>query len=296
MITESLLAPGHRGCAGCGASLAAKFILEGAGRDCIVCGPTGCLEVFTTPYPESAWRVPYIHSLFENPAAVASGIETTLAARGNTHTKVLVIAGDGSTFDIGIRSISGAFERGHNITYVCYDNEAYMNTGIQRSAATPYGAATTTSPAGRASYGNPLPKKDMPAILVAHGSPYVATTSIAYPKDVIRKVRTATEIEGPAYVQIHAPCCTGWYFDGSKTIEIARLAVETALYPIFEIVDGALGKVRKIKQKPVEEYLKAQRRFKHLFTKDSGKEEIARIQAIADHNVSKYDLMSHTKT
>lgn len=130
MITESLLAPGHRGCAGCGASIAAKFVLEGAGSDCIVCGPTGCLEVFTTPYPESAWRVPYIHSLFENPAAVASGIETALAASGNTHTKVLVIAGDGSTFDIGIRSISGAFERGHNLTYVCYDNEAYMNTGI----------------------------------------------------------------------------------------------------------------------------------------------------------------------
>ena len=189
MITESLLAPGHRGCAGCGASLAAKFVLEGAGSDCIMCGPTGCLEVFTTPYPESAWRVPYIHSLFENPAAVASGIETALAARGNTHTKVLVIAGDGSTFDIGIRSISGAFERGHNITYVCYDNEAYMNTGIQRSASTPFDASTTTSPAGTVSCGNTRPKKDMPAILVAHGSPYVATATIAYPKDVIRKIK-----------------------------------------------------------------------------------------------------------
>jgi len=290
MITESLLAPGHRGCAGCGPALAAKFILEGAGKNSIVCGPTGCLEVFTTPYPESAWRVPYIHSLFENPAAVASGIETALAARGKTDTKVLVIAGDGSTFDIGIRSISGAFERGHDITYICYDNEAYMNTGIQRSGATPYDAATTTSPAGDVSYGNPRPKKDMPAILVAHGSPYVATTTIAYPKDTIRKVKTATETVGPAYIQIHTPCCTGWYFESAETIELARLAVETALYPIFEIVNGELGKVHKIKQKPVEEYLGAQRRFKHLFTMDSGKDEIAKIQAIADENVRKYGL------
>jgi pyruvate ferredoxin oxidoreductase beta subunit len=291
MITESLLAPGHRGCAGCGASLAAKFVLEGAGSDCIVCGPTGCLEVFTTPYPESAWRVPYIHSLFENPAAVASGIETALAARGNTHTKVLVIAGDGSTFDIGIRSISGAFERGHNITYVCYDNEAYMNTGIQRSAATPFDASTTTSPSGTVSYGNPFPKKDMPAILVAHGSPYVATATIAYPKDVIRKIKTATETEGPTYVQIHASCCTGWYFDSSLGVEVVRLAAETALYPIFEIVDGKLGKVHKIKQKPVEEYLRIQKRFAHLFKDESGRAEIAKIQAIADENVRKYGLV-----
>lgn len=290
MITESLLAPGHRGCAGCGAALATKFALEGAGRNCIVCGPTGCLEVFTTPYPESAWRVPYIHSLFENAAAVASGIETALRARGRTDVKVLVIAGDGSTFDIGIRSISGTFERGHDITYVCYDNEAYMNTGIQRSASTPYGAATTTSPAGRVSYGEPHPKKDMPAIIVAHGSPYVATASIAYPKDLISKVETAIEIEAPTYIQIHAPCCTGWYFDGSKTIEVARLAVRTALYPIFEIVDGELGKVHRIKQKPVEEYLRVQRRFKHLFTKESGKDEITKIQAIADQNVRRYGL------
>jgi len=292
MITESLLAPGHRGCAGCGASLAAKFVLEGAGSDCIVCGPTGCLEVFTTPYPESAWRVPYIHSLFENPAAVASGIETALAARGNTHTKVLVIAGDGSTFDIGIRSISGAFERGHNMTYVCYDNEAYMNTGIQRSAATPFDASTTTSPSGTVSYGNPFPKKDMPAILVAHGSPYVATASIAYPKDVIRKIKTATETEGPTYVQIHASCCTGWYFDSSLGVDVVRIAVETALYPIFEIVDGKLGKVHKIKQKPVEEYLRMQKRFAHLFKDESGRDEIAKIQAIADENVRKYGLVS----
>ncbi len=291
MITESLLAPGHRGCAGCGASLAAKFVLEGAGKDCIVCGPTGCLEVFTTPYPESAWRVPYIHSLFENPAAVASGIETALAARGNTHTKVLVIAGDGSTFDIDIRSISGAFERGHNMTYVCYDNEAYMNTGIQRSASTPFDASTTTSPAGTVSYGNPFPKKDMPAILVAHGSPYVATASIAYPKDVIRKIKTATETEGPTYVQIHASCCTGWYFDSSLGVEVVRLAVETALYPIFEIVDGELGKVHKIKQKPVEEYLRIQKRFAHLFKDERGRDEIVKIQAIADENVRKYGLV-----
>ncbi|MHC1575564.1 MAG: thiamine pyrophosphate-dependent enzyme [Candidatus Methanogasteraceae archaeon] len=291
MITESLLAPGHRGCAGCGPALAAKFILEGAGRDSIVCGPTGCLEVFTTPYPESAWQVPYIHSLFENPAAVASGIKTALDSLGKGDTNVIVIAGDGATFDIGLRSISGAFERGHDITYICYDNEAYMNTGIQRSSATPYDAATTTSPTGDVSFGNPLPKKDMPAILVAHGSPYVATASIAYPKDVINKVKTATETKGPAYIQIHAPCCTGWYFESAETIEVGRLAVRTALCPVFEIVNGELGKVHKIKQKPVEDYLRVQRRFKHLFTKDSGKDEIAKIQEIADANVRKYGLV-----
>jgi pyruvate ferredoxin oxidoreductase beta subunit len=273
--------------------MAAKFTLMAAGEDCIVVSPTGCLEVMTTPYPESSWGVPWIHSLFENAAAVASGVEAALKAMGKAEkTKVLVIGGDGATIDIGIRSISGAFERGHDITYVCVDNEAYMNTGVQRSGGTPFDASTTTSPAGKVSFGNQRPKKNMPAIIVAHGSPYVATASLAYPKDMIRKVRTAIDTTGPTYVHVHSPCTTGWGFDTSKTVEVARLAVETAMWPMYEIENGRVTKVHKIKeQKPVEDYLKMQRRFKHLFTMEGGDEEIMKIQHIADTNVEEFGLI-----
>jgi pyruvate ferredoxin oxidoreductase beta subunit len=288
----SRLAPGHRGCAGCCDAMAANFVLEAVGDDAIVVSPTGCLEVMTTPYPESSWEVPWIHSLFENAAAVASGVDAALKAMGRKgNTKVVAIGGDGATLDIGLQAISGAFERGDDITYVCVDNEAYMNTGVQRSGATPYGASTTTSPAGKQSFGNPRPKKNMPAILVAHGSPYVATTSISYPKDMIRKVKKAVDIEGPTYVHAHAPCTTGWKFDTSKTVEVGKLAVETALWPMYEMENGELTNVRKVKnQKPVKDYLKSQGRFKHLFTMDGGKDEIAKIQAIADWNVEHYGL------
>jgi pyruvate ferredoxin oxidoreductase beta subunit len=288
----SRLAPGHRGCAGCCDAMAANFVLEAVGDDTIVVSPTGCLEVMTTPYPESSWEVPWIHSLFENAAAVASGVDAALKALGRKgNTKVVAIGGDGATLDIGLQAISGAFERGDDITYVCVDNEAYMNTGVQRSGATPYGASTTTSPAGKQSFGNPRPKKNMPAILVAHGSPYVATTSISYPKDMIRKVKKAVDIEGPTYVHAHAPCTTGWKFDTSKTVEVGKLAVETALWPMYEMENGELTNVRKVKnRKPVKDYLKSQGRFKHLFTMDGGKDEIAKIQAIADWNVEHYGL------
>ena len=288
----SRLAPGHRGCAGCCDAMAANFVLEAVGDDAIVVSPTGCLEVMTTPYPESSWEVPWIHSLFENAAAVASGVDAALKAMGRKgNTKVVAIGGDGATLDIGLQAISGAFERGDDITYVCVDNEAYMNTGVQRSGATPYGASTTTTPAGKQSFGNPRPKKNMPAILVAHGSPYVATTSISYPKDMIRKVKKAVDIEGPTYVHAHAPCTTGWKFDTSKTVEVGKLAVETALWPMYEMENGELTNVRKVKQrKPVKDYLKSQGRFKHLFTMDGGKDEIAKIQAIADWNIEHYGL------
>ena len=290
--SKQLLAPGHRGCPGCCDAMAAKFTLMGAGEDCIIVSPTGCLEVMTTPFPESSWEVPWIHSLFENTSAVASGIEAALRAMGKAgKTRVIGIGGDGATLDIGMRSISGAFERGHDFTYVCIDNEAYMNTGVQRSGATPFNASTTTSPAGKVSFGNQRPKKNMPAIMAAHGSPYVATTSVAYPKDMIRKVKTATETVGPAYIHAHAPCTTGWGFDTSKTVEIGKLAVETALWPMFEMEDGEVTKVKKIKNiKPVEDYLKMQRRFKHLFTMEGGEEEIKKIQAIADKNVVDFGL------
>ncbi len=289
----SRLAPGHRGCAGCCDAMAANFVLEAVGDDAIVVNPTGCLEVMTTPYPESAWEVPWIHSLFENTASVASGIEAALRALGRKgNTKVIAMGGDGATVDIGILGISGAFERGDDITYVCIDNEAYMNTGVQRSGATPFNASTTTSPPGTQSFGNSRPKKNMPAIMVAHGSPYVATTSISYPKDMIRKVKKAVDIEGPTYIHTHAPCPTGWRFDTSKTVEIGKLAVETALWPLYVMENGEITSVRKVKKpKPVEEYLKAQGRFKHLFTMEGGKEEISKIQDIADWNVEHYGLL-----
>ncbi|MDD1745316.1 MAG: thiamine pyrophosphate-dependent enzyme, partial [Candidatus Methanoperedens sp.] len=277
---------------GCCDALAGKFVLDALGEDCIVVSPTGCLEVFTTPYPESAWGVPWIHSLFENAAAVASGVEAALKAMGKmNNTRIVAIGGDGATMDIGLQAISGAFERGHDFTYICVDNEAYMNTGIQRSSGTPTYASTTTSPAGKVSLGNPLNKKNMPAIIAAHGSPYVATASVAYAPDMIRKVKKAAQIKGPTYVHVHAPCCTGWKFEGSKTIEVGRLAVETALWPLYEMEKSEVTGVRKIKnRKPVEEYLKAQGRFKHLFTMEGGAEVIKKIQATADWNVKHFGL------
>ena len=240
---------GHRACGGCGAALAARLVMKGAGTNTIVVNSTGCMEVFSTPYPETAWKVPWIHSLFENASAVASGVEASLKKQGRNE-KVVIMAGDGATFDIGMICISGAFERGHDFTYICYDNEAYMNTGIQRSGATPYDASTTTSPAGKCSFGNKRPKKDMPQIIAAHGAPYVATASIAYPADLMQKVEKAINTKGPCYVQVHAPCCTGWGFEGEQTIAIAKLAIETGLWVNYEMVDGKVSKVKKVVKKP----------------------------------------------
>jgi pyruvate ferredoxin oxidoreductase beta subunit len=289
---KRLFAPGHRGCAGCGsAALAAKFTLQATGENVIVASPTCCLEIIATPYPESAWKVPWIHSLFENAAAVASGIEVALKALGRANeAKVVCIGGDGGSLDIGLQAISGAFERGNRITYICYDNEAYMNTGVQRSGSTPYDASTTTSPSGKVSFGNPTNKKNACGIFVAHGIPYCATASTAYAKDYIEKVKVAIENQ-PSFIHLHAPCCTGWGFDSSKSIEVGRLAVETGLWPIYEIRNGQITKVRKIRdRKPVEEYLRMQGRFRHLFDGEKGKEEIKKIQAMADENAKKYGL------
>jgi pyruvate ferredoxin oxidoreductase beta subunit len=280
---------GHRACGGCGAALATRLILKGCGKDTIVASATGCLEVFSSPYPETAWKVPWIHSLFENNSAVASGIVASLKKQGRRE-KVVAIGGDGATLDIGMLCLSGAFERGHDFTYICYDNEAYMNTGIQRSGATPYDASTTTSPAGRCSVGNSRPKKDLPQILVAHGAPYVATASIAYPADVVKKVEKAVNTPGACYVQIHAPCCTGWGFEGEKTIEIGKLAIETGLWVNYEMENGSLARVKKVVRKPVENYLKEQKRFRHLFKPKVNTGEIAKIQAIADRNAEKYGI------
>jgi pyruvate ferredoxin oxidoreductase beta subunit len=278
---------GHRACPGCGPALAARLVLKGAGPNTIIAVPTGCLEVFSTPYPETSWKVPVVHSLFENVAAVASGVEAALKKQGRTE-KVVIIGGDGATIDIGVLCISGAFERGHDLTYICYDNEAYMNTGIQRSGATPYDASTTTSPAGRCSFGNKRPKKDMPQILAAHGSPYVATASVSYPADLMQKVDRAINTPGPTYLQVHAPCCTGWGFESAQTIAVGKLAIETGLWVNYEMVDGTVTRAKKVVRKPVEEYLKVQKRFRHLFKPQRQDEEIAKIQAIADRNAEKF--------
>jgi pyruvate ferredoxin oxidoreductase beta subunit len=295
---EALFASGHKACAGCGPAVTIQAILRATGANVLVASSTGCMEVISSQYPQSAWKVPWIHSLFENAAAVASGIETALKALGREEEgKVVVIAGDGGTVDIGLQAISGMLERGHDVCYICYDNEAYMNTGNQRSGSTPFDAATTTSPFGKKSFGNDRPKKNMPAIAAAHGIPYVATSSVGYPRDLTKKVQKGISVSGPAYLQIHAPCNVGWGFDSAKTIEIARLAVETGLWMMYEIIDGELVNVMKVpRQLPVEEYLKLQRRFAHLFKMPGGEAQIKLIQDYANRNFAQYKAALKAET
>lgn len=297
---EDLYCPGHRACPGCGAALACKFVTEATGPNTIMAMSTGCMEVISTPYPESAWGISWIHNVFENGAAVAAGVETAYKSfkkRGKKgyldydDVNFVVMAGDGGTFDIGIRSLSGMMERGHDVLYICYDNEAYMNTGIQRSGSTPLGASTTTSPAGEESYGEDIHKKDMPKIAAAHGLKYVATANVAFPEDFKEKIKKALNIHGPKYLQVFTPCPRGWRSDARNIIKIARLAVETAVYPVYEMEDGEITNVQKVKErKPVEEYLKLQGRFQHLFEKEGGDKIIEEIQKIADRNAEKLGL------
>ena len=287
-MSDNLFVSGHTACSGCGQSMAARLVLDAAGKNTIVVNNTGCLEVFSTNYPESAWAVPWVHSLFENAAAVASGVEAALKYLGKKDTiNVIAQGGDGGTADIGLQALSGMLERGHDILYVCYDNEAYMNTGVQRSGLTPFDTNTTTSPVGAQSTGNIRPKKPLPEIAMAHGIPYVATASTAYPQDIQRKVKKALSIKGAKYMQIHVPCPLGWRYEPQFTSSVSKLAVETGLYPLIEYEYGKLTTVRQIQPKPVEEYLKAQGRFKHLL---NNPEEIKKIQAIADYNIDKYGL------
>jgi pyruvate ferredoxin oxidoreductase beta subunit len=289
---EMLFTPGHRACPGCGATIAVRAILEATGPDVFVVSPTGCLETFSAQYPYSPWGVPWLHVLFENAAAVASGVEAALKKRGLADKiKVIIIGGDGGTHDIGMGALSGMLERGHNVTYICYDNEAYMNTGVQRSSATPVGASTATSPVGTQSWGKERSKKNLPAIAIAHGAPYVATASIAYPKDITRKIKQALSIQGPKYIEIHSPCPIGWGFDSSLTIELAKLAVQTGLTPIYEAYQGQPLKVRKLSRRvPVTEYLQKQKRFRHLVEGNGDMDHIALIQTIADENAARYGL------
>ncbi|MFQ5711729.1 MAG: thiamine pyrophosphate-dependent enzyme [Candidatus Geothermarchaeales archaeon] len=273
LTEEEDLAPGHRLCAGCGASIVVRQILKGAreaGKKPVVVSATGCIEVATTIYPYTAWRTPWVHIAFENAAAVASGIETAykaMAKRGvRVEAKCIAFGGDGGTFDIGIQALSGAFERGHNFLYVCYDNEAYMNTGIQRSGATPHGAATTTSSAGKVIPGKPEWKKNLVEISVAHGIPYAATLSPAFWNDAVTKAQRAMETEGPTFIHAISPCPRGWRHDPSKSIEMGRTAVMTNFFPLYEVVNGEHRLTyRPRKPMPVEEYLRVQGRFRHLF-------------------------------
>jgi pyruvate ferredoxin oxidoreductase beta subunit len=283
---KDLFASGHRACGGCGQALAARLVADAAGENTIACVATGCLEVFSSPYPDPSWRIPFLHSLFENAAAVASGVDAAYKALKKGPVNIIAQGGDGSTADIGFQSISGMLERGHNILYVCYDNEAYMNTGVQRSSFTPYGAKTSTTPMG-----NTTRKKNMPIIAADHGIPYVATATVDDYRDLQRKVKTALSIEGPKYIHVLAPCPLGWAHPGELTVEICRLAKDTGLFPIFEIIDGKITNVRKIQAKvPVDEYLKVQGRFKHLYKKGVPSKEVAVIQAIANQNIERFNL------
>lgn len=289
LTTEERYAQGHRMCTGCGAAIGMRMAMKALRGPTIVVNATGCVEVTSTPFPYTAWRIPYAHIAFENAAAVASGIEGAYKAMerkgvGKGKVDIIAIAGDGGTFDIGIQALSGALERGHDFVYLCYDNEAYMNTGIQRSGATPKGASTTTSPAGKVIPGKPEWKKDLIGICVAHGIPYAATATIAYWNDYITKLRKAIEVDGPAVVHVLTPCPLGWRHDPSQTIRLSRLAVQTCYFPLYEVVDGNYSLSMKVsKPLPVVEFLKGQGRFGHLLRPEFEK-EVAVIQEGVNQN------------
>ncbi|MFZ2310196.1 MAG: thiamine pyrophosphate-dependent enzyme [Patescibacteria group bacterium] len=285
---KKFLCPGHNACAGCGELSAAQAVMRGLNEKVIIANATGCLEVTTTSYPQSSWGLPWIHSLFENSAAVASGILAALKQKGDKETKVVVQAGDGGTYDIGIGLISGMWERGENIVYICFDTEAYSNTGIQSSGATPYGASTTTSPDGQISIGSTSRKKDMIGIALAHGLNYVAQSTAGFPDDITNKVKKALATSGPSYIQILSPCIPGWKINYDEAGEMGKLAAKTGLYPLLEYVNGALSGSSinsNFKPTPVLEYLKAQGRFKHL-----KEDDIKIIQGLAEANIKKYQL------
>lgn len=286
---KSALCAGHRMCAGCTAPIIVK-LLSLASQDPIVTScATGCLEVATTIFPYTAWTVPFIHNAFENSASTMSGVETAYRAlrkKGKVKGRINFVAfgGDGGTYDIGLQSLSGAVERGHNFLYVCYTNEAYMNTGIQRSSATPKGAATTTCPAGTQIPGKLEHRKDLTAIMVAHGIPYVAQASPGHWHDLVKKAEKAFDIEGPRFMNILMPCNLGWGFLPDKGIEIAKMAVETCFWPLYEVENGRWKVTYKPKEKlPVEEFFRLQKRFAHLF-KERYKYIIGEVQEEIDRN------------
>ncbi len=286
-LKDKFLFPGHNACAGCGQMVAVQAVMRGLDKNTIIANATGCLEVTTTAHPQSAWGLPWIHSLFENAAAVASGLRAALNKKKDFRTKVVVQAGDGGTYDIGLGLISGMWEREENILYICYDTEAYSNTGVQASGATPYGATTTTTPAGRHSGGSTQRKKDLLAIALAHGVKYAAQSTAGYPDDITAKVKKALRINGPSYLQILSPCVPGWKINSDQAVEMGRLAAQTGLYPLLEYTDGKLtaSSFGNAKLLPVSRYLKAQGRFQTLKGRD-----LAFIQKLAAANRKKYRL------
>jgi pyruvate ferredoxin oxidoreductase beta subunit len=287
---------GHRACQGCGEALGARFALDAAMRATegrmIAANATGCLEVFSTPFPESSWQMPWIHSLFGNAPAVSTGIAAALKAKGRTDVRVVGQGGDGGTLDIGFGCLSGMFERNDDVLFICYDNEAYMNTGVQRSGATPPGARTAnTKPVGEEP-GNAFGQgKNAPLIAMAHEIPYVATATVAELRDLEYKVERAMELRGSRYIHVYVPCPLGWGAEPKHTIMLARLVKETGIFPVFEAEDGEVVGVSKIRRKvPVEEYLRLQKRYAHLFGDPPRTDVIERIQERADRNIARFRL------
>ena len=292
MRRTNSLNSGHRACQGCGEALGARYAIDAAmeatQRQLVAANATGCLEVFSTPYPETSWQIPWIHSLFGNTAAVATGIAAALKAKGRNDVRVIAQGGDGGTTDIGFGCLSGMFERNDDVLYICYDNEAYMNTGVQRSSATPPAARTATTSGGN-KFGQ---GKNVPAIAMAHGIPYVATATIAELRDLEEKVRRAMEFRGARYLHIYVSCPLGWGHPSDQSVHIARLAKETGLFPVYEAEHGEVVRVSKIRKRlPVEEYLKPQKRFAHLFSPQTNTADISRIQEMADRNIKRYNLV-----
>jgi pyruvate ferredoxin oxidoreductase beta subunit len=282
---------GHALCQGCGIPMVVRTVLSTIDRPTVVVNATGCLEVATTRYPTTAWNVPWIHVAFENAAAVASGVEAAQRALRKRHAlpageevQVVVFAGDGGTYDIGLQALSGALERGHRFLFVCYDNEAYMNTGVQRSGATPFGASTTTSPAGLESFGKAQKRKDMTAIAVAHHVPYVAQAASTYWHDLSLKVDRAAAVDGPAFLNVLTDCPLGWGHEPREMPRLIAAAVETCFWPLYEVVDGEyrLTHVPELQQ-PIERWLAGQKRFAHLLRPENAA-LVAEIQAGVDRD------------
>ncbi len=296
LARSNSLTSGHRACQGCGEALGARYAIDAAmratGGDLIAVNATGCLEVFTTPYPETSWQMPWMHSLFGNAAAVATGVAAAMRVT-KRETRVVAQGGDGGTTDIGFGCLSGMFERNDDVLYICYDNEGYMNTGVQRSSATPPTARTATTPTLGPEPGNVFGTgKFVPKIAVAHEIPFVATASVADLHDLEAKVTKAMGFRGARYIQINVPCPLGWGAASHDTVKLARHAIETGLFPIFEAEHGRVTDVRKIRRKtPVVEYLKLQRRFAHLFRDGREDPRVARLQALADKRIAEYGLL-----
>ncbi len=289
---EEYFVRGHRACQGCGAALGLRLIMKEAGPNTIVVNATGCMEIISSPYPYTSWAVPWIHVAFENAAAVASGVESAikiLRKKGkipeDKEINIIVFGGDGGTADIGIQALSGALIRGHKFLYVCYDNEAYMNTGVQGSSATPYGASTTTTPAGKMSIGQGYWKKNLVEITAAHRIPYVATACPSYPLDLMKKVRKALDADGPSFIHMFSVCPTGWGTPPELTIRIGRLAAETGMFPLYEIDHGKYKLTLDLPNglRPIEDFLKVQKRFRHLTKED--------IEVIRNRVQEEYDRL-----